>query len=195
MTVPSSPSEAVLRQATELLKAGNKQEAKPLIVEGLRLDPRSIQGWYLAIAATEDRNKQIRALEHILKLSPGDQQAQQMLDERLIEVKDRVKNRVGKIHWNEPAAPATESAPATAPAPNAPPDQLDEAFYGLLGDAPMPSQISRGRRRARGEGIDPVAVLLVIVILVVLVAGVLLIYSMVSSSTPAVATAIPTLRP
>ena len=70
----NQPPEA-LRQAIEHLRAGRAEAARPLLIDYVRANPNSDQGWYFLSLAVADPKQQIECLQRALKINPANEQA------------------------------------------------------------------------------------------------------------------------
>jgi hypothetical protein len=64
-----------LRQAIEHLRAGRAEAARPLLIDYVRANPNSDQGWYFLSLAVADPKQQIECLQRALKINPANEQA------------------------------------------------------------------------------------------------------------------------
>jgi hypothetical protein len=68
-----------LRQALDHLKSGNVKSARKLLVDFLKTNPESEQAWYMLSFAVPDKDKQIYALNQVLRINPSHEKAQSRL--------------------------------------------------------------------------------------------------------------------
>jgi hypothetical protein len=68
-----------LRQAYELIRQGQQQEAIIILQSVLQTDRNNPDAWWLLANAESDPRKQETALKEVLRLRPNDQRAQKML--------------------------------------------------------------------------------------------------------------------
>lgn len=68
-----------LRQAVQALRAGDKLQAKRLIVSILQENPANADAWFLTAFLTEDRDKKIQALEKAITFNPQHAKARDLL--------------------------------------------------------------------------------------------------------------------
>lgn len=73
-----------MRQAYELIKQGKKREAVAILQPILKTDRSNADAWWLLANALTEPEKQVQALEQLLRLRPDDGRASRML-ERLQE--------------------------------------------------------------------------------------------------------------
>ena len=71
MFAPHESSEARLRRAAELIKAGQKTEARQLLRESLILDNQDLTAWELLVSASYNPSEEIFCLKRILGLPPS----------------------------------------------------------------------------------------------------------------------------
>lgn len=69
-----------LREAYQLIREGNKPQAVRILVPIVRAEPDNADAWWLLANAVEKDDQKERALRQVLKLRPGDEAAQRMLD-------------------------------------------------------------------------------------------------------------------
>ena len=101
-----------LKNAADLLKAGNTKDARPIIIQVLRDEPENVQAWYMLSFAVPRQDKQIDALVQLLKIDPTNEKAKARLE------------KLGGTLPAESAAPTEAPKPDAAPA--APPVQKTE---------------------------------------------------------------------
>jgi pimeloyl-ACP methyl ester carboxylesterase len=65
-----------LRDAYDLIRAGNKQEAQNILIPLVRGNPNSAEAWYLLGLALDDKQKQLYAFQQVLRIDPTNQHAQ-----------------------------------------------------------------------------------------------------------------------
>lgn len=71
---------SLLEQAEELLRAGKRQAALPLLAEYLQGHPNSARGWWMLSLAVTDLRQQIDCMERVLVIDPNYGPAQARLD-------------------------------------------------------------------------------------------------------------------
>ena len=91
----TQPTIEVLSQAKELLRAGQKQDARNLLDKYLQQNPLSEEGWWLMSFAVANQDQQIQCLKKILQINPDRQKVRKKLDE-LIGEKQSVKQAIGQ---------------------------------------------------------------------------------------------------
>lgn len=64
-----------LKQAAELIKSGKTKPARGLLINILREDPDNAQAWYMLSFTVPNRDKQIYALQQVIRLVPDHQKA------------------------------------------------------------------------------------------------------------------------
>ncbi len=102
----SQPNPDPLKQAQEFLRTGQVPKAQRLLVDYVRQNPNSEQGWYLLSQAVTDPKRRIDCLQRVLRLNPANVEAQQQL----------VKAMTAATAPKAPAPePVTPSAPVLAP--------------------------------------------------------------------------------
>lgn len=70
-----------LRNAEQLLQAGKRQAARPLLAAALQRDPASVQAWWLLSQAVEDAQQERDCLERLLRLDPAHAPARARLEQ------------------------------------------------------------------------------------------------------------------
>lgn len=86
------PEHFLLQQATELMREKRMQEARPLLMQYLRLNPDSEKGWFLLSYAVAEPERKADCLRRVLELNPTHLRAQ----ERLEQVKASQENADGR---------------------------------------------------------------------------------------------------
>ncbi len=76
----TQPSDEILLQAQELLRAKQKQEAQTLLAQYLQQNPHSEYAWWLMSFAVTNPDQQIECLERVLQLNPLRHKARAKLD-------------------------------------------------------------------------------------------------------------------
>ncbi len=79
MTIDSSRVQRQLREGIEAAKSGNRVLARERLLEAVQQDPQLEAGWWWLAQAADDQREQMRALEHVLRLNPEHNEAQQAL--------------------------------------------------------------------------------------------------------------------
>ncbi len=90
------PTIEVLSQAKELLRAGQKQDARNLLDKYLQQNPQSEQGWWLMSFAVANPDQQIQCLKKILQINPDREKVRKKLEE-LTGEKRFVKQAIGRV--------------------------------------------------------------------------------------------------
>ncbi|MGD2027207.1 MAG: hypothetical protein PVI99_05265, partial [Anaerolineales bacterium] len=108
-----------LKQAADLIRAGEKRDAREILIEVLREDPGNAQAWFMLSYAAQKTDKKIYALQQTLRLAPDYEKA---------------LNRLKKL-GGEPPAPDTintPEGPASEPEPEIDegPDLLSQRLFG-----------------------------------------------------------------
>jgi hypothetical protein len=102
----TAPLPAGLQQAADYIKAGQLQQAQPLLVRFIKQQPDSADAWYLMSFVVPQPNQQIDCLQRVLRYNPAHRQAQA----RLVEVMTGQS-----VEPPQPAAPPSLFAPPPAP--------------------------------------------------------------------------------
>jgi hypothetical protein len=74
-------SSNLLQQAVQLAQAGQKSEARQLILQFLQTEPNNETAWLWLASVAGDQTEYQRALNEVLRLNPNNQRAQQLLAE------------------------------------------------------------------------------------------------------------------
>lgn len=112
-----------LVNAINLIKAGNNQEAVPILAALLKSEPNLVQGWYLLGLAVESHERKLKAFRQALKLDPTHAKAFEQL---------AILQAQGPAPIEEPALPEEPQEPEPEPEPEPPqiqqtePSQADE---------------------------------------------------------------------
>jgi tetratricopeptide (TPR) repeat protein len=73
-------ADSLFAQAATALKAQQNNEARALLVEALRLNPRHEQAWLALASVLTDMHQAIDCLKRVLALNPNNSTAQEWLD-------------------------------------------------------------------------------------------------------------------
>jgi hypothetical protein len=116
----SSSSPQALQRAAAYLRAGKPQLARPLLIEVVKQHPKSEEGWLLLSQAVVEQQQKIDCLQRVLRINPGNAEAQTHLRQLLSPPEERV----APIVTPPPAAPPPAPPPARS-AEVAPPKRSD----------------------------------------------------------------------
>ena len=94
------PGEDKLQEGIAAFQAGDRQKARDLLAEVVKIDPENEQAWYYLAASESDPTLRKQHLEQVLEINPGNAKAREVLD--------RIRAR---------EAQATAAAPEPAPEP------------------------------------------------------------------------------
>lgn len=72
---------ALLRQAVDAIKAGDREGARGYLEEILQTDDENVRAWLLLARITENEDERRLCLTTVLQLDPGNERARKMLDE------------------------------------------------------------------------------------------------------------------
>lgn len=114
---------ALRQQGIAAAKAGQKDEARSLLQQAIRLEPNSEAGWMWLASVARDQRERVFALQKLLELNPGNATARQALDTLLTAAGDAPPSATPA---RAPALPTAPDATA-APAPSASAD-TSQAF-------------------------------------------------------------------
>ncbi|HLV44828.1 MAG TPA: hypothetical protein VKY39_07710 [Aggregatilineales bacterium] len=78
--------DATLQQAIDAVQSGQREEAKQLLLEVLRVNPRSEAAWLWMSAAVQTRTERVRCLQQALEINPRNEKVIQALQALGIEV-------------------------------------------------------------------------------------------------------------
>jgi hypothetical protein len=128
-----STTELLLQQGIAAVRAGQREEARVLLMRVVEADERSEQGWLWLAGVMDDPEDMRTCLENVLDLNPGNVKAQQ----GLAWIESRYGPRAAPV-----AAPATgptvRLAPEVAPAVPLPAAQPPPAEIAAPPDNPCP---------------------------------------------------------
>src|SRR5512139_204180 len=113
----SQPEMDVLTQAQEYLRSKQLPRAQRLLVEYIKKNPNSEQAWYTLSTVVDDPRKQIECLQRVLRINPGNAEAQS----RLMSVMAKpavVETPPVPIAQPIEPAPAVPLAPIVSPPPS-----------------------------------------------------------------------------
>ena len=124
----SQPNPDPLKQAQDYIRRGELPKAQRLLVDFVKQNPNSEQGWYLLSQAVTDSKRQIDCLQRVLRLNPANTEAQRQL----------VKAMSGSSEPAKPEAPAPAAVAAAAASveSGAPASSLPSAVQPV-GSAPV----------------------------------------------------------
>ncbi len=106
----SQPEIDVFQQAQEYIRTQQLPKAQRLLVEHIKKNPNSEQAWYMLSTLVDDPRKQIECLQRVLRINPGNTEAQS----RLMKVMGKPAV-VGTPP--RPVAQPSEPAPSVPPPP------------------------------------------------------------------------------
>lgn len=72
-------TESKLQTAYELIKAGQSDQAREMLIPMVRADPNLADGWFLLGHATNDSQEKLRCFQQVLRLEPDNEAAQKQL--------------------------------------------------------------------------------------------------------------------
>ncbi len=113
----------LLPQAIAAARAGQKEEARQLLVQVLRANPRSEAGWLWMSAVVDTRAERVHCLKQVLAINPASEMARRGLE------------ALGALDAAQPAAPPSPAPHDAPPAPHGVP---------LVG----PEAVARAQREA-----------------------------------------------
>ncbi len=92
----TQPTIGVFSQAKELIRAGQKQDARNLLNKYLQQNPNSEEGWWLMSFAVANQEQQIQCLKKILQINPDRKKVRGKLEE-LTGEKQAVEQAIGRM--------------------------------------------------------------------------------------------------
>ncbi len=107
----SSSIPSNLQRAAAYLRAGQPHLARPLLIEVVKQQPRSEEGWLLLSQAVTEPRQKIDCLQRVLRINPGNVEAQARLRQLLAPPSERTTPSV------PPSAPPVVRAPAVKEPP------------------------------------------------------------------------------
>lgn len=121
-----------LHQAVQLAQSGQREQAAALLRQVVASDPNNEGAWLWLASVAADRAEYARALDNVLRINPGNQQAAQALAEYRASQPEP-----------SPAPSPVEPAPVEpAPAPPTPVEGQPDSSPGLPEPAPAPIPVS-----------------------------------------------------
>jgi hypothetical protein len=125
-------SSTLLHQAVQLAQAGQKAQARQLILQFLQTEPNNETAWLWLASVAADQTEYQRALNEVLRLNPSNQRAQQLLTE--------FEQQYGSAaRYAPPQQPGT---PPPSASPYAPPQQQVGTPPPVSPYAPPQQQVS-----------------------------------------------------
>ncbi len=125
--------EAMVREGTNALKAGRKEEARALLMKAVELDELNEDAWLWLSAVVETEEDQQTCLENVLAINPSNERARQGL--KYLEQQRRGGAPVlNAMPTATPAPPPVYSAPS--PTGDRPPATSTSVEWGAPGDEP-----------------------------------------------------------
>ena len=119
-----------LRRADDLIRTGKPEYAQPILIEFLRQNPRSEQGWLLLSLAVQERDKQMDSLQMVLRINPNNPIARSRLAQLKMEANPPPPPK-------EPEKPLPETMAPPKPEESFLPDYAEfQEAYNLFGENP-----------------------------------------------------------
>lgn len=105
----TQPTDEIFSRAKELIRAGQKQDARNLLDEYLQQNINSEEGWWLMSFAVANQDQQIQCLQKILQINPDRQKVRIKLEE-LTGGKQEIEQSAGQSSSNHnPPPPKNKS--------------------------------------------------------------------------------------
>jgi hypothetical protein len=114
-----SSSNYALRRADDLIRSGKPQYAETILLEFLRKNPSSEQGWLLLSLVLVERDKQIDSLQMVLKINSNNTIARSRLAQLNMEMAPQPppSSKIPEIQIPEKIAPVLTPEPEDSPLP------------------------------------------------------------------------------
>lgn len=111
----SSSVPQTLQRAAAYLQAGKPQLARPLLIDVVRQQPDSEEGWLLLSQAVVEQQQKIDCLQRVLRINPGNAEAQTRLRQLLSPPEERATPIAPPASPVPPPARSAEAAPPKSP--------------------------------------------------------------------------------
>jgi hypothetical protein len=158
----SSSIPQTLQRATAYLQAGKPQLARPLLIEAVKQQPHSEEAWLLLSQAVTEQRQKIDCLQRVLRINPGNVEAQT----RLRLLLSPPEERAAPIVTPPPPAP-----PPTRSAEVAPPKRSDlDVLRAAAVSRPAAQRKSKARFKKSQWAMIGVAALGVVAVIVIVLA-------------------------
>src|SRR5436190_3081679 len=95
------PGEDLLQEGIAAFQAGDRPQARELLLEVIKVDPENEQAWYYLAACETDPAKRKQYLEQVLEINPMNTKAREVLD--------RIKSRESVSTDTPMAVPSSSS--------------------------------------------------------------------------------------
>jgi hypothetical protein len=130
-------SSTLLQQAVQLAQAGQKAEARQLILQFLQTEPNNETAWLWLASVAADQTEYQRALNEVLRLNPSNQRAQQLLA-------DFEQQYGGAARYARPVTPPPQVSPYAPPQQpvSTPPPQVSPYAMQQPVSPPPPPPVS-----------------------------------------------------
>jgi tetratricopeptide (TPR) repeat protein len=122
---------ALFDQGVKAAKAGQKDEAKKLLQQSLRLDPTNINGWLFLASVISDKKERLLCLQKALLIDPANEMARKAVTALGVDPEALLK--VASPPPTPASKPFTDSLPPVE-------DKTDVPRYLPIEDAPAPQQ-------------------------------------------------------
>lgn len=137
-TMQPESADALLKAGTAALRAGDRTQARTLLMRAVRADPRNEQAWLYLAGALSDSGQRRDCLERVLQLNPANTTARRGL-EALAKQATAGAAQGTRSGGQEPRPPAPQSAPPLASQQPAAP-QLTQPLASQQPAAPQLTQ-------------------------------------------------------
>ena len=118
----SEQAKELRRQGIAAAKAGQKDQARQLLQQSLRLDPGSEAAWLWLVSVSRDQRERLFCLNKLLEINPNNEMALQSLQQLGLTREQLAQSQQTGGQTPSPAAPqpvsrAAQAAPPPMPAP------------------------------------------------------------------------------
>jgi tetratricopeptide (TPR) repeat protein len=115
-TVSSEQAKELRRQGIAAAKAGQKDQARQLLQQSLRLDPASEAAWLWLTSVARDQRERLFCLNKLLEINPNNEMALQSL-QQLGLTREQLAQSQQSPAQTTPTGQSTQPAPARAEQP------------------------------------------------------------------------------
>ena len=133
----SEQAKELRRQGIAAAKAGQKDQARQLLQQSLRIDPGSEAAWLWLVSVSRDQRERLFCLNKLLEINPNNEMAHQSLQQLGLTREQLAQSQ----QTGAPTPQASPSQPVSRAAQAAPP-------------APTPHRSREGRPSAIAPGAD-----------------------------------------
>lgn len=151
-------SKELLARAINLIKAGQKDQARPLLMSIIQIETANIMAWIWLAECLPTDPQRVRIMQKCLQLNPGNELARKAMAQYITRAEATPPAPGGTAPFKAPTPPSQTSPfrPA-APTPAAPPSQTSPFRQAAPPPAAPPSQTSPFRQAAPPSTRPPTA--------------------------------------